>query len=94
MTQALFLVSRSTAVGSKTVNGVQAVIINMVSTSSDAEAVAAAVALCALKYTAKFDTNYFDTVDPISISAARINEDSDGIVFANNAAPSDYEAAA
>lgn len=92
MTQALFLASRSAAVGLKTVNGVSAVLVNLVSTSSDAVVIAAAVALCVTKYGPKFDTNYFDTVDPISISAARVNEDGDAIVFADGAAPSSYEA--
>ena len=67
MTQALFLASRSAGVGQRTINGVQAVVINLVSTANAATVIAAAVAKCnADGESDDFDANYFDTVATLS----------------------------
>lgn len=90
MTQALFLASRSNAVGLTTINGVQAVAINLVSTANAATVIAAAVAKvnAAMLDAGEFPANYFDTVVQIGdLSGGPVNGNNKAAVFADDAAP-------
>ena len=83
MTQALFLASRSAGVGQRTVNGVEAVAINLVSTANAATVIAAAVASCnANGESDSYDAKYFDTVVTLSdLSGGPLNANTKALIF-------------
>lgn len=92
MTQALFLASRSAAVGVPVVDGVQAVAINLVSTDDAPTVIAAAIAkLNAQSGKADaFAPGYFDTVVTLGdLSGGPLNGNNKAMVFGavSNLAP-------
>lgn len=89
MVQSLFLATRSAAVQSRTLNGIRAVAINLVSTSTNAQVIAAAVAKLNLKGGAtSFDSKYFDTVIALGdLSGGPLNADTVSMFFADRADP-------
>jgi len=94
MTQTIFLVTRSAAIGGPLVNGVVAILINLLDSSTDAEVIAAAIAQANRQAgdtgakpfpVADDDDNvsghYFDTVTVIAIGSAPLNASTDAIVI-------------
>lgn len=69
MAKALYLVSRSTAVGQRSVDAVNHVLINKDDTSTNAQIIAEAVVKANAAFgltNGEFDANYFDTVEKVS----------------------------
>lgn len=92
MAEALYLVTRSQSVGLRTVNGVQAVLINKDSGQTNPQIIASAVEQCndcfaGTNTTSPFDAAYFDTVTLITVASGAMNDDEDAFIFANDTAP-------
>lgn len=93
MADNIFIVSRSQAVGKRTINGVQAIVINRDSGDSDATVISHAVTQANAAYagtnsTSPFDADYFDTVVNITdLSAGALKDPNDAYVFADDAPP-------
>ena len=90
MTQHLYLVTKSESEGESLVNGVRAVLLNRVSTATDAELKASAVSAANAAYgsTDAFDAGYFDTVVQIDdLSGGPLNGEKKAYTFDPNAGP-------
>lgn len=93
MAEALYLVSRSQSVGLRTVNGVQAVVINKDDGQTDAQIIADAVAqtnaaFAGTNSTSPYDADYFDTVTKISdLSTGPLKDNKDAYVFRDGGGP-------